>query len=64
MAETRLAGARDFLRVDTLHSFLIYNPSALEATLRFLRHGHFAENGVRQPIEEEEKKPNKTGSDG
>ncbi len=57
VSETRLTGARDFLRVDVLHSFLNNNPSALEATLRFLRHGHFAENGIRQPIEPEESPP-------
>ncbi len=40
---TRLASARDFLLVDALHSFLMNDRRAIEATVRFLREGRFAD---------------------
>ena len=51
VAETLLAGAHDFLLINVFHTFLTRDHAVLDATLRFLKHGHFAENGVRQPID-------------
>jgi len=48
--ETKLAGARDFVVIPTYHSFIMNNKTALEYTLRFLQHGHFAGESYRQPI--------------
>ncbi|MCA9048829.1 MAG: hypothetical protein KDA89_08885 [Planctomycetaceae bacterium] len=39
---TRLNGAADFLRLPVIHSFLMTDPAAIEATRRFLRTGRFA----------------------
>jgi hypothetical protein len=47
---TRLAGASDFLTVRAMHTFMLSNPEAIEATVRFLETGHFRKNGARQPI--------------
>jgi len=41
--EARLPGAADFLVVDAPHTFILENPASIEATLRFLRTGRFAE---------------------
>lgn len=50
VASTRLAGARDFVVVPVLHSFLVTDKRALEYTLRFLREGHFSATGERRPV--------------
>jgi pimeloyl-ACP methyl ester carboxylesterase len=47
---TRLVGAADFLMVRALHTFMLSNPEAIEATVRFLDTGHFRKNGSRHPI--------------
>jgi hypothetical protein len=54
VAETRLAGARDFLVVDNLHSSLSNDPRVVGAVLEFLENGRFGsasahpgESGVR-----------------
>lgn len=46
----RLPGAADFLRVDCLHSFLMFDDQAMAATVRFLKQGAFREDGKREPI--------------
>ncbi len=48
--ETRLIGARDFLVVPAVHTFLLDDSKAQEATLRFLAHGYFIAEDERQPI--------------
>ena len=40
--ETRLVGARDFMVIDSLHSFVQTNPEGTEAMLSFLANGCFA----------------------
>ena len=47
---TRLVGAADFLMVRAMHAFMLSNPEAIEATVRFLETGHFRKNGSRQPV--------------
>jgi hypothetical protein len=47
---TRLPGASDFLMVRAMHTLMLSNPEAIEATVRFLESGHFRKNGSRQPI--------------
>ena len=47
---TRLPGAADFLVVRAMHTFMLSNPEAIEATVRFLDTGHFRKSGPRQPI--------------
>ncbi|WP_437201837.1 esterase/lipase family protein [Planctomicrobium sp. SH664] len=47
---TRLPGARDFMTVPVLHSFLMSDPTAQESTLRFLQTGSLHADGVCQPI--------------
>ncbi|MDJ0610134.1 MAG: hypothetical protein QNJ67_14250 [Kiloniellales bacterium] len=42
VAETRLEGAADFLRVPALHTFIASHPDTIAATLRFLAHGRFS----------------------
>jgi pimeloyl-ACP methyl ester carboxylesterase len=50
VSETKLAGARDFLIVPAVHTFLMDDPKAQEATLRFLLRGYFVTENERQPI--------------
>lgn len=47
---TRLPGAADFMTVFALHSFLMSQPAAMDATIRFLQTGALRANGQRQPI--------------
>jgi len=54
-ASTRLAGARDFIVVPVLHSFLVLDGDVLKHTLRFLQHGHFVAADKRCPIAENDK---------
>jgi pimeloyl-ACP methyl ester carboxylesterase len=51
VAETRIPGARDFLLVPALHTFMMDNETVQKATLKFLEHGHFVADDQRQPIE-------------
>jgi pimeloyl-ACP methyl ester carboxylesterase len=48
--ETRIPGARDFLLVPVLHTFLMDDEAVQKATLRFIEHGHFVADDERQPI--------------
>ncbi len=50
VAETRLPGARDFLVVSGLHSFIMDREVVRESTLRFLEHGYFRTAEKRTPI--------------
>ncbi len=48
---TKLAGARDFIVLPTLHSFIMDNPKVQECVLRFLQEGHFVSAEQRHPLE-------------
>lgn len=48
--ETRLPGARDFLVLPVLHTWMMNNPRVQECTLRFLQHGYFVSEEERDPI--------------
>jgi len=50
VASTRLPGASDFLMVRCLHSFIINNDDAIEATVRFVEQGRLREKGDPHPI--------------
>lgn len=48
--ETRLVGARDFILVPALHTFIMDDEAVQQYTLQFLRHGYFVAEDRRQPI--------------
>ncbi len=48
---TKLAGAKDFLVVSTLHSFLMDDAQVQRYVLRFLRHGYFSSDRKPHPLE-------------
>ncbi len=48
---TRLAGARDFLTVNSMHAFLPGAPDTVVAVERFFRDGAFRKDGAREPID-------------
>ncbi len=48
--ETRLGGARDFIVVPALHTFLMDDPKVREYTQRFLEHGYFVSEAERRPV--------------
>ncbi|WP_166820292.1 esterase/lipase family protein [Thalassoroseus pseudoceratinae] len=50
VASTRLPGASDFLEVCCLHTFLLRDDTAIEATLEFFQSGRFRKTGETQPI--------------
>jgi pimeloyl-ACP methyl ester carboxylesterase len=50
LACTRLPGAKDFMTVGALHSFLMSDPTVIAATVRFLRTGALRESGKTEPI--------------
>jgi pimeloyl-ACP methyl ester carboxylesterase len=50
LACTRLPGAKDFMTVHALHSFLMREPDVIAATVRFLRTGVLRESGETEPI--------------
>jgi pimeloyl-ACP methyl ester carboxylesterase len=52
VAETRLAGAHDFLVVPVRHTFLPSDDRCIELVQRFLDHGYFVDAEHRQPIDE------------
>ena len=60
---TRLPGAADFISVRGSHSFLMFKPAVIEWTRRYLKHGHFREDGSKQPIPFEKKGERKSDSD-
>ena len=51
VASTRLAGAADYLYVESMHLALNRNATAHAATVRFLKTGKLREEGEPQPIE-------------
>jgi len=51
LESTRLQGARDFMTVKALHSFISANPETIDCTLRFLNQGTLRMSGEREPIE-------------
>ncbi len=48
--ETKLAGASDFLVVDSIHTTIMDKDQVQQATLRFLQHGYFVSPEQRQSI--------------
>jgi pimeloyl-ACP methyl ester carboxylesterase len=48
---TKLTGAHDFVRLPTLHSFMMDNPKVQQYVLCFLQHGHFISAAERHPLE-------------
>ncbi len=56
--ETRLPGAADFVIVPAVHTYIMDDARVHEYTLRFLRHGYFIAEEVREPIKVEPKKSN------
>lgn len=50
VASARLPGAADFMTVRSLHSFMMGNEEAIEASVRFLEKGCLRADGTRQPI--------------
>ena len=48
--ETKLVGARDFLVVPAMHTFIMDQKSVRDAVLMFLRNGYFVSEQKRQPI--------------
>ncbi len=59
VASTRLAGARDFVVLPVLHSFIISDKTVHEYTLRFLQEGYFVSADQRCPIEAVEAEPSR-----
>ncbi len=57
VASTRLAGARDFLRLPVTHMNLMNDPRVQQCALRFLQHGHFVSAARRQPIAKSGEQP-------
>ncbi len=50
VASTRLAGATDFLQVNSLHTLLMKSDEAINSTVRFLESGRLRAEGDPQPI--------------
>ncbi|MDG2385496.1 MAG: alpha/beta hydrolase [Pirellulaceae bacterium] len=50
VAETKLMGARDFLVVLAMHTFIMDQKPVREAVLMFLRNGYFVSEQKRRPI--------------
>ncbi len=48
--ETKLTGARDFLVVNSAHTWIMNHDEVQEATLRFLRDGWFRSEELRHPL--------------
>lgn len=57
VASTRLPGAADFMTVRALHSFMMANDDAVDATVRFLKDGCLRADGNRHPIPKQKKPP-------
>jgi hypothetical protein len=58
VASTRLAGAADYLYVESLHLALNRNETVHASAVRFLQTGKFRAEGDPQPIPGEAKKQN------
>lgn len=56
VASTRLPGAKDFLAVRALHSFIVGNAKVIESTVRFLNTGALRADGKRHAIPKVEQK--------
>ncbi len=50
---TKLAGARDFVVLPVLHSFVMNDATVQEYTLRFLQHGYFVSRRQRHPLDKQ-----------
>lgn len=50
LQSAQLPGARDFMTVTSLHSFVTEDAEGIAGVRRFLKHGHFRESGIRAPI--------------
>lgn len=50
VASTRLPGAADFILLPVIHSFLMTDQAAINATRHFLKHGRFEESRNAEPI--------------
>jgi pimeloyl-ACP methyl ester carboxylesterase len=48
---TKLSGARDFIVVPVLHSFIMSDAQVQELTLRFLQHGYLKSEAERHPLD-------------
>ncbi len=53
VAGTRLAGARDFVVLPLLHTFIVNDATVHQYTLRFFQRGHFISARKRQPLPKE-----------
>ena len=42
LPETTLPGAKDYLVVKAMHSFIMYHPTVIRQTINFLQHGFFS----------------------
>ena len=47
----KLAGARDFIVLPIIHSFIMNDARVQKMTLEFLRHGHFVSESKRHPLD-------------
>jgi pimeloyl-ACP methyl ester carboxylesterase len=54
VAETRLAGAADFIVVPAVHTLIMDDPRVRDFTLNFLKYGFFVSADRRQPIPAED----------
>ena len=50
LESTRLPGARDFLTVRAMHSFMMREQDVIDATVRFLKTGALRETGETEPV--------------
>ena len=52
VSSTRLPGAADFILLPVIHSFLMTDKTAIDATQHFLKHGRFKADRTAEPISE------------
>jgi len=52
VSSTRLPGASDFILLPVIHSFLMTDNTAIDATRHFLEHGRFGAKRAAEPISE------------
>ena len=50
----KLAGARDFVVLPVLHSFIMDDAKVQQYVLRFLQHGYFVSEHERHPLEKQQ----------
>jgi len=48
----KLPGARDFIVLPVLHSFIMSDPKVQELTLQFMQKGYFVSEAERHPLDE------------